>query len=99
MHAVINRLRLKRPIDPEVFAAARRDLVPRVARVAGIAAFHVVQVADDELVVVILGDDGAALERLRDEAGNAWMTENITPHLAAGTERQVGESVVAYTRA
>jgi hypothetical protein len=35
---------------------------------------------------------------MRAEIGNAWMTENIVPHMAFGTERVVGESVVAFQR-
>ena len=99
MHAVVNRLRLKHPIDPEVFAAAQRDLPPRAAQIDGLLAFHVVRVADDELVVVILGDSAAALERMRDEIGNEWMSDNIVPHLAAPTDRIAGESVVSFQRA
>jgi hypothetical protein len=99
MHAVVNRLRLARPIDPAVFEAAQRDLPARAAQIEGLRAFHVLRAGDDELLLLILGDTPEALERMRSEVGNDWMVENIVPHLAGGTERTVGEAVVSWDRA
>ena len=98
MHAVVNRLRLAQPIDPAVFEAAQRELPPRAAQIDGLRAFHVLRVGDDELVVLVIGDTPDALDRMRDEVGNAWMREQIVPHLAGGTERLVGQAVVSYER-
>jgi len=98
MHAVVNRLRLARPIDPSVFEAAQRELPPRAAEIDGLRAFHVLRAGDDELIVLIMGDTPEALEQMRTEVGNDWMRENVVPHLAGGTERIVTEAVVSWER-
>ena len=98
MHAVVNRLRLARPIDQSVFENAQRELPPRATEIEDLRAFHVLRAGDDELIVLILGDTPEALERMRTEVGNDWMRENIVPHLAGGTERVVAESVVSWER-
>jgi hypothetical protein len=99
MHAVVNRLRLARPIDSSVFENAQRDLPPRAAEIEGLRAFHVLRAGDDELVVLIMGDTPEALEQMRAEVGNDWMRENVVAHLAGGTERVVAEAVVSWERA
>lgn len=99
MHAVINRLKLATPVDSAVFARAQEELPPRVAEVDGLRAFHVMRVAEDELVVLILADRAEALDELRDRVGNAWMREHIVPHLAGGTERMIAEGLVSWDRA
>jgi hypothetical protein len=98
VHAVVNRIRLKSPIDPEVFAAAQRELPPRAAQIDGLRAFHLLRAADDDLIVVILADHAEALEQMRSEIGNDWMRENVVPHAAGPPERLVGEAVVSYER-
>jgi hypothetical protein len=67
MHAVVNRIRLKDPIDDEVYTAAQRDLPNRVARNGGIRAFYLVRCGDDDLLVVILGDSQEAIDQMRAE--------------------------------
>jgi hypothetical protein len=99
MHAVVNRLRLAHPIDRSIFEDAQRELPPRAARIEGLRAFHVLQVSDDELLLLIFGDTPDALERMRTEVGNDWMREHIVPHLAGGTERLVAQAVVSWERA
>jgi len=98
VHAVVNRIHLKSPIAPEVFAAAQRDIPPRAARIDGLRAFHVLRVGDDELVVLVIGDSEDALDRMRAEIGNDWMRENVVPHVAAPPDRMVGEAVVSFER-
>ncbi len=98
MHAVVNRLRLQTPVPDEVFAAAQRQLPARVAEIPGIRAFHVLRAGAEELVVLILADDADSIERMRAEIGDAWMRENVVPHLAGPTERVVAEGVVSFER-
>jgi hypothetical protein len=98
MHAVVNRIRLKGPMDDEVYAAAQRDLPDSVARIDAIRAFYLVRCGDDDLLVVILGDSQEAIDQMRAEIGNDWMRENIVPHAASPPDRLAGEIVAAYER-
>jgi hypothetical protein len=99
MRAVINRIRLKEPIDDEVFAAAQRELPDRVAGIGGICGFHLVRCANDELIVVIFGESEESLDQMRAEIGNEWMRANVVPHAASPPDRIVGEVVMSYQRA
>lgn len=99
MHAVINRIHLATPIDDGVFAAAQRELPPRAAQVDGLIAFHVFRGSDPhELGVLIVGERPEALEQMRRQIGNAWMSEHVVPHAVAPPERFVGEAVVSFER-
>lgn len=99
MHAVVNRIRLERPIDDEVYTAAQRDLPDRVAGIDGLRAFYLIRCGADDLLVVILGDSQEAIDRMRDEVGNDWMRANVIPHAASAPDRLLGEVVAAYERA
>lgn len=98
MHAVVNTIALKQPLDESVFEAAQRDMPARIADVDGIQAVHMIRTGETELVLVIVGDDEAALDRMRDAVGNEWMQENVVPNAAAPPSRAVGEVVVSYRR-
>jgi hypothetical protein len=74
---MVNRIRLKEPIDDEVFAAAQRDLPDRIAGIDGIRTFRLALCANDELLVVIVGDSAESLDRIRVEIGNDWMRDNV----------------------
>ena len=79
MHVVVNRVQLKEPIEEAVFEAAQREMPARVSEIAGIRSFHVARAGDAELLVVIVGDDEGAIERMRDEVGNEWMRATSSP--------------------
>ncbi len=98
MHAVVNTIALERPLDESVFEAARREMPERIAAVEGIEAVHMIRTGETELVLVIVGDDEAALDRMRDAVGNEWMRANVIPNAAAPPARAVGEVVVSYRR-
>jgi hypothetical protein len=98
MHAVINRIPLREPLDDAALAAAQDDLDAQAAQVDGLAAIHVLRTRDDELVVLVFGDDEAALDRTREQLGNAFMREHVIPHAAGPPERIVTEIVLSYQR-
>lgn len=98
MPAVVNRIRLKDPLEDDVYAAAQRDLAGRVAEIDGIQALYLIRVGDDELIVVILGDTEQAIDQMREQVGNDWMRAHVVPHAAAPPERVVGELVTVYER-
>jgi hypothetical protein len=98
VQAVVNTIALERPLEDAVFEAARRDLPERVAAVEGIQGVHMIRTGAEQLVLVILGDDEAALDRMRDAVGNEWMRAHVVPNAAAAPQRAVGEVVFSYTR-
>jgi hypothetical protein len=99
VHAVVNRIRLREPLDDAALLAAQRDLSARAAQVEGLAAIRVLRTADGDLIVLVFGDDEAALERIRTEIGNTWMREHVVPHADGPPERTVAEVVLTYERA
>lgn len=96
MHAVVNTLHLKEPISDGVWELAEQELAARARQIDGFDSAKVVRVGDDHLVLVIVADSAATLDRIATEAGNAFMVEHVVPHLAEPPQRLVGEVVAAF---
>jgi hypothetical protein len=96
--AVVNTILLERPLAEAVFDSARREMPDRIAAIEGIRAVHMVRTAPTELVLVIVGDDEAAIDAMRDAIGDEWMRANVIPNAAAPPQRAVGEVVLDYRR-
>jgi hypothetical protein len=92
--AVVNYLHFKEPVRPELFSTAERDLASQMKAIDGFKGFHAVQVAANQLILLILGDTVEALNRVATDVGSPWMSANVVPLLAAPPDRQIG-SVVA----
>jgi hypothetical protein len=90
MHAVINTLRFKEPVDPALFERAERELADQVRAFEGFQGFRVVQVADDQVMLVIFAETAEALDRMASALGNTWMAANVAPLLAGPPERRIG---------
>ncbi len=98
MVVVVNRVKLEAPIDDAVFAAAQREMPARVAAIEGIRSFYVGHSAEGDLLVVIVGDDEAAIDRMRDEVGDEWMRANVIPKAAAPPDRVVFDALTSFER-
>lgn len=90
MHAVLNTLRFKAPVDPALFARAERELADQMRALEGFQGFKVVQVADDQVVLVIFADFAEALDRMASQLGSTWMAANVTPLLDGSPDRRIG---------
>jgi len=95
MHAVVNQLRFKDPIDPAIFDNAENDLFPVMREVEGFDSFHVIQTSEDTAILVIVGESPEVLDRIATEVGSPWMRANVVPHLGGPPERQLGAIVVS----
>jgi hypothetical protein len=95
MHAVVNRLRLATPIPAEVWSRAQDEVPPLAREVPGFRALYVIEMTDDEVVLLVVGDSAEALDRVASEVGNTWMRENVIPYLAAPPDRQIGKVVAS----
>jgi hypothetical protein len=90
VHAVINTLRFKEPVDPALFERAERELADQMRAIEGFQGFRVVQVADDQVVLVIFADAAETLDRIATQLGNTWMSTNVAPLLDGATDRRIG---------
>lgn len=80
MTAVVNLLHFKEPADPAVFARSERDLVPQMRAIEGFRGFHVVQISEKDVILVILGDSVEVLDQeVSTEVGSPWMRANVVP--------------------
>ncbi|HET7666125.1 MAG TPA: hypothetical protein VFK56_08660 [Mycobacterium sp.] len=95
MAGVVNRLRFKETVDPDLFAKAERDLIPEMRAIEGFWDFYVIQTSDTEVVLVILGDDVDVLDRVATEVGSPWMTANVVPLLAGPPDREIGPTIAS----
>lgn len=93
MAGVVNRLRFKEAVDPELFAKAEVELTPLMRAIDGFQDFYAIQSSDNEVILVILGDTAEVLDRIATEVGSPWMMANVVPLLAAPPDRQIGPTV------
>jgi hypothetical protein len=91
--AVVNHLHFREPPDPDLFARAEQEVVPRAREIDGFRGLHVVQVAPDHFILIISGDTPEVLDRVASEVGSPWMVEHVVPLLASPPERHVGPLV------
>ena len=70
MHAVLNTLRFKAPLDPALFVRAEHQMADQMRAIEGFQGFRVVQVADDQVVLVIFADNADVLDRMATALGN-----------------------------
>ena len=94
MHAVVNRLRLTPDRPADLWSRAQDEVPARARQVPGFHSVDMIELSATEVVLVVVADSPATLDRIADEVGNAWMRENVFPYLAGPPERQIGEVVV-----
>jgi hypothetical protein len=98
VHAVLNRIRMREPLDNAALAAAQADLDAQATEVEGLAAIQVLRTEEGDLVVLVFGDDEAALERTREQLGNTFMRKHVIPRADGPPDRAVTEVVLSYQR-
>jgi hypothetical protein len=92
MRAVVSRIELKEPIpDAELDMTGLED---QARAIEGFGSIQIVRI-DNELVLIITGDDDDAIDRIRDQVGNAWMREHVIPRAAGPPDRRVGDLVAS----
>jgi hypothetical protein len=90
---------MREPLDDAALAAAQEDLETQAREVEGLAAIQVLRTEGGDLVVLVFGDDEAALERTREQMGNTFMREHVIPRADGPPEREVTDVVLSYQRA
>ena len=89
MHAVVNHMKLSKPLDDDIIRRMNSELMANISGMPGVADALCVHVADDGIVVVVLCESAESLERVHQEVGSPWVGENLRPYLAS-TDRKVG---------
>lgn len=89
MYAVVNHMKLSRPLDDNIIARMNSELMADIVKLPGVSHALCVQVADDGIVISVICDSAEALERAHQEIGSPWVGKNLSPYLA-GTDRKTG---------
>jgi hypothetical protein len=97
MHAVINTLRFKDSVDPALFMRPELELADQMRALEGFQGFRVVQVADDQVMLVIFATAAEVLDRMATELGNSWMSANVGPLLEGPPERRIGPIIASVS--
>ena len=89
MYAVVNHMKLRRPLDDNIIERMNSELMSDAATMPGFADALCVQVADGGIVIIVICESEESLQRIHHEVGSPWVRENLTPYLAS-TDRKVG---------
>jgi hypothetical protein len=90
---------MREPLDDAALAAAQEDLDEQASEVEGLSAIQVLSTEEGDLVVLVFGDDEAALERTREQLGNSFMRTHVIPHADGPPERAITKVILSYQRA
>lgn len=93
MHVVVNHLRLRDPLS-DATRAALQDGVRLCVEAGGLGA-RIAQVDERHLILILDFENEDDANRVAREVGGPWMREHITPLLADGTDRSVGEVIAS----
>jgi hypothetical protein len=89
MYAVVNHMKLSRPLDDNIIGRMNSELMSDLLKLPGVAQALCVQVADDGIVISVICDSAESLERAHQEVGSPWVGANLSPYLAS-TDRKTG---------
>lgn len=90
MHAVINHLRVSGPPGDGAIRSLQDEAIPAARKIDGCLGVHLVQLADDHLVMIVLADRPETLQRISSEVGSPWVGTHLAPLFTAPPERAVG---------
>jgi hypothetical protein len=93
VHVVVNHLRLREPVRDATVEAARTGM--QLVVDAGARAARMAKVDETHLILILEFSTAEDAGRIAREVGGPWMRENITPLLAADTDRSVGEVIAS----
>ncbi len=93
MHVVVNHLRLRDPLGDDTVAALH-DGVKLVTDAGGLRG-NVVKVDDRHVILLLEFASGEDADRIARDVGGPWMREHISPLLADGTDRNLGEVIAS----
>jgi hypothetical protein len=99
VHAVVNHLHFKEPVDPDLFRRAETEVGGEMTSLAGFRGFRVVLASERHVILVIFGDTAQTLDDLATLVGNTWMRTNVAPLLERPPERLLGAVIASIDAA
>jgi len=95
MHAIVNTLKLARPLDDQILRKVKEEFFPRAREAnAGFLGAKLVRVSELEVVVLAFYANREVLDEVSSKIAGPWFAENVRPYLAGPVSRSVGEVVV-----
>jgi hypothetical protein len=92
MIAVVNHMRLSRPIDEDVYRRVQTELIPAARQIEGFHDALCVKIGDEQMVMIVLCETPEALQRVHGEVGDKWIGEIVRPYVGT-VDRKVGDVV------
>ena len=89
MYAVVNHMKLSRPLDENIIRRMNTELMSDLLKLPGVHHALCVQVAEGGIVISVICDSEESLERAHQEVGSPWVGQNLSPYLAS-TDRKTG---------
>lgn len=96
VHVVINHLRLRDPVSDATLESFRDGV--QLAVDAGALEARVAKVDEQHLILILGFASADDADRVAREVGGTWMRANISPLLADGTDRNLGEVIASASR-
>ena len=96
MHAIVNTMKLARPLPPEVLLKMEQELLPRCRELDPALAFTLVQVTETDLVMLAFYSSRDTLDEVSSKLAGPWFGENVRSYLAAPVNRLVGEVIADF---
>jgi hypothetical protein len=93
VHVVVNHLRLRDPMSDATLQALQDGVQLSVD--AGAHEARVLRVDPTHLILLLTFPTAEDADRVAREVGGPWMREHISPLLAGGTERSLGEVIAS----
>jgi len=100
MHAIVNTMKLVRPLEDELFRRIETEVFPQLREAnAGFLGGKLVRISELEVVMLAFWANREVLDELSNKIAGPWFAANVRPYLAGPVSRVVGEVVVdvSYT--
>jgi hypothetical protein len=95
MHAIVNTLKLARPLDDQILHKIKEEFLPRAREAnAGFLGAKIVRVSELEVVLLAFYANREVLDEVSSKVAGPWFAENVRPYLAGPVTRTVGEVIV-----
>lgn len=97
MHAIVNTMKLARPLPPELLLKMEQELLPRCRELDPALAIKIVQVTETDLVMIAFYSSREKLDEVSSKLAGPWFGEHVRSYLAGPVNRLVGEVIADFS--